>query len=276
MSSERIEDAIRNVRLTTSAATDERIMDAAEAAMAKPNEQQPATVRTSGSIGRIIMNSKLTKLATAAVIIAAIMLGIHVLTGSGTSITIAQVRQAMQEIDWMKLILTSKLEKWTETDWYSFASKVEISDANIGIDYLDFKARKNLFWPREGEYIYESPIETKEFAHGTSGPFEMIYKTLSLEQAEYGKEVVKELGTYQGRKVEIWTASHIERGSKQTVIVYIDVDRKLPIAATYVREGTDHIYPAENYIEFKYPKTGPADIYEAGAPRTAQIKPSAE
>ena len=42
MPSEKIEDAIRNARLTTSAATDERIMAVAEAAMAKPNEQQRA------------------------------------------------------------------------------------------------------------------------------------------------------------------------------------------------------------------------------------------
>jgi len=31
-----------------------------------------------------------------------------------------------------------------------------------------------------------------------------------------------------------------------------------------------------NVVEFKYPETGPANIYEAGAPGTAQIKPSPE
>ncbi len=275
MSSEKIEDAIRNVRLTTSAATDERIMAAAEAAMAKPNEQQPARIGMSGQIRRIIMKSKWTKLATAAAVIAAIMFGMHALTGSGTSITIAQVRQAMQEIDWMQIILTSKLEKGTQTEWVSFASKVQIgTHFKLGIDYNDFKTRRQLNWPGTGKYIYESTIdETTEFAYGAGGPFEMVDKTLRLAEAEQGSNVVRELGTYEGRKVEVWTVSNVKRGSPQTLTAYIDVDRKLPVAATYQRTGTDHINPEDNYIRFKYPKTGPADIYEAGAPRSAQIKP---
>jgi hypothetical protein len=276
MPSKRIEDAIRSARSTTSAATDERIMAVAEAAMARPNEQHAAPVRTSGSMRRSIMRSNWTRLATAAAIIAAIMLAMHAWTGSvdGTSITLAQVRQAMQEIDWMQLTKTSKYNEYGETVWYSFASEVEIVDANIGIGYHDFKVRKNLFWPRGGEHVYESPIETKEFAHGTGGPFEMIDKTLRLAQAEDGKEVVKGRGTYQGQRVEIWTARHVKHGSERTIIVYIDVDRKLPIAATYEREGTYRVDPEQVYIEFKYPETGPADIYEAGAPTSAQIKPA--
>ena len=44
------------------------------------------------------------------------------------------------------------------------------------------------------------------------------------------------------------------------------------IATTY-----DHYRPVGNVlcesdIEFKYPETGPADIYEAGAPESAQDK----
>ena len=55
--------------------------------------------------------------------------------------------------------------------------------------------------------------------------------------------------------------------------MYIDVDKKLPIAATDVK-GADGNIQRTNDVEFKYPETGPANIYEAGAPKTAQIKPS--
>ncbi len=248
MSSEKIEDAIRNVRLTTNAATDERIMAVAEAAMAKPNEQQAARVGKSGPIRRIIMKSKWTKLATAAAVIAAIMFGMHALTGSGTSITVAQVRQAMQRIDWMQIILTSKLEKGTQTEWISFASKVQIgTHPKLGINYDDFKTRRQLNWPGTGKYIYESTIdETPEFAYGASGPFEMVDETLRLAEAEQGSNVVRELGTYEGRKVEVWTVSNVKRGSPQTLTAYIDVDRKLPLAAIWQRTGTDHINPEDN------------------------------
>jgi len=57
--------------------------------------------------------------------------------------------------------------------------------------------------------------------------------------------------------------------------MYIDVDKKLPIAATDVKGAYGDVQ-STNVVEFKYLETGPADIYEAGAPRSAQIKPSPE
>jgi hypothetical protein len=178
------------------------------------HEKQKSTI-AEPKIWRIIMKSNITKLATAAVIIIAIMLGMYALTGSfdGTSITMAQVREAMDNVDWMQLIAKSEIKKDTNIVWYSFARKVEIVNAKPGISYSDFKSKKDLFWRRDSEYIYESPIETKEFAYGTSGPFEMIDKTLSLAQAEHGKDIVKEIGTYQNQKVEIWTASHVKKAA---------------------------------------------------------------
>jgi hypothetical protein len=276
-SSEKIEDAIRNVRLTTSAATDERIITAAEAAIAKSDEQQPARVGKSGPIRRNIMKSKWIKLATAAVILAAIMLGIHALTGSGTSVTIAQVREAMQEIDWMKIINEGeeKGDGKVETDWYSFGSKVHIGVFKGVVEYEDFKTGKRLWWDPDGRSIIEYPIaQTKEFAYGATGPFEMIDKTFRIIQADNNSEVLKELENYDGQKVEVWTISRdVESGGARTLTVYIDIDRKLPVAATYDHTQQNGTVLRESNIEFKYPETGPANIYEAGAPRSAQIKP---
>jgi len=279
--SKRIEDAIRNARVTTSAAADERIMAATEAAMAKAIEQQPAPLHTSGPIRRNIMKSKWTKLATAAVIITAIMLAIHALTGSGTSITIAQVRQAMEKIDWMQIINEGekKNDGLVETDWYSFASKVHIFvDSEGRMRYSDFKTRRNLDWDPGSKNIYEHPIdERKEFADGVTGPFEMMDRTFRIIQAEHGSETVKELGTYEGRKVEVWTISReAKSGEGRTLTVYFDVDSKLPVAGTYDHTRQDGSMMRESNLEFKYPETGPADIYEVGAPRSAQIKPSPE
>ncbi len=277
MPSEEIEDAIRSARVTTDAAGDERIIAAAEAAMAKRNQQQPAPIGTSGSIGRAIMKNTWTKLAIAAAVIVAVMLAMYAVTGSvdGTSITLAQVKQAMEKVDWMQIILTSKIKEGEQIDWYSFASKVNISVHPVkGIDYSDFKAGRNLYWPGKGDYIYESPMDgTSEFADGADGPFEMMDKSLSLAQ---GANVDRKPGTYQGQRVEVWTAAHVKRDSPRKLVVYMDIDRKLPIAATYRVTGTDHIHAVDNHIEFKYPETGPTDIYQAGAPASAQIKASKE
>jgi hypothetical protein len=285
MPSQRIEDVIRNVRVTTNAATDERVTNAVEAAIKKQNEQRSASVRTGGVIRRFIMKSNWTKLATAAAVIVAIGLGMYALTGSVdvATITMAQIRQAMEGIDWMQIVNKGGNEneirdQSPQIDWFSFVSKVHIGLCKGIVEYDDFKTGKRLWWNPAGKYICEDPInDTRQFAHGATGPFEMMDK--SLLHAAHGSDVTKELGTYQGRKVEVWTASNNVKGQPgytRTLTVYIDIDRKLPIAATYDHNQPDGTVLRESDIEFKYPNTGPADIYEAGAPRTAKIKPSEE
>ena len=281
MSSQRIEDVIRNVRVTTSAATDARIADAVEAAKEKQNKRRPASIRMGGGIRRIIMNSNWTKLATAAAIIVAIGLGMYALTGSvdGTSNTLAQVREAMNEIDWVQMVCSSDDMKLTA--WYSFNSKVQIGVVDEGkIIYYDFNAGKMLIWNPGSEDIYESDIdEARQFAGGNSNIYEGLTKSLDSWEAEGKYKVTRERGTYQGRKVEIWTAHRIKGEPSltrtETGTFYIDVDKKLPLLATDVKGAYGDIQ-STNHVEFKYPETGPADIYEAGAPMSAQIKPSPE
>jgi hypothetical protein len=236
---------------------------------------------TGPEIWRIIMISSITKLATAAVIIAAIILGMYVLTGSfdGTSITLAQVREAMQEVDWVQMIC--KVEDKNALAWYSFASKVQILVDDEGkIIFFDFNTGKRLVWNPGSEYIYESVIDKgRQFAGGVSNIYEGLTKSLSSWEAEGKYKVTKECGTYKGQEVEIWKARRIkgEPSLTRTEImnIYIDVTKKLPLMARDVK-GADGDIQSTNEVEFKYPETGPADIYESGAPRSAQIKPASE
>ncbi len=226
------------------------------------------------------MKNPITKLAAAAVIIAAIMLGMYALTGSvdGTSITMAQVRQAMENVDWVHIVVRAEEESMSV--WYSLASKVQIVCQSKGrILYRDFNAGKELVWNPGSEDIYESPIdEGREFAGGVSSPFEGLTKAFDSLEAKGDYKVTKELGTYKGQEVEIWTARRVKGKAGPThseiSTIYIDIDKKLPIAATDIKKGADG--DIQLNVEFKYPDTGPADIYEAGAPRSAQIKPSPE
>lgn len=274
----RIEDMVRGARTTTSASIDARVADAVEAAIKKQNEKRPASVRTGGAIRRIIMKSNWTKLATAATIIVAIGLGMYALTGPGTSITMAQVREAMKGIDWVQTVI--KGDEGSISAWYSFASKVAIYVYNESrIVYRDFNAGKELVWNPGSDDIYESDIEEgRQFAGGASNIYEGFTKAFDSIEAKGDYKVTRELGTYQGREVEIWTGRRIkgEPGPTRTemMTMYIDADKKLPVAATDVKKGTDGDIVLN--VEFEYPETGPADIYEAGAPRTAQIKPSPE
>jgi len=231
-----------------------------------------------GVLRRTIMKTSMTKLAAAVVLIAAIMLGMYVLTGDGTSITMAQVRHAMEKIDWLQMVTRAEVENISS--WYSFASKVQIICHSKGrILYRDFNTGKELLWNPGSEYIYESPIdEEREFAGGVSNIYAEFTEAFESMEAKGDYKVTKEIGTYQGQKVEIWTGRRIkgEPGPTHTerFTMYIDVDKKLPIAATDVKKGANG--DIQLNVEFTYPQTGPVDIYEAGAPRSAQIKPSPE
>jgi hypothetical protein len=89
--------------------------------------------------------------------------------------------------------------------------------------------------------------------------------------------VTKEMGTYQGRQVEVWTARPGENvGSTQISTAYLDVEKRLPLAVRSENKRPDGTSRVGTDAEFSYPETGPADIYAAGAPRSAQIKPAPE
>lgn len=273
---EDIEKLLKDINIDTNAETDDAVLgDVFEAFEKSKNKKTSAFEQ---NMWRIIMKSKITKLAAAAVIIIAIMLGMYVMTGSfdGTSITMAQVRQAMENIDWVQMV--GRAEEGSMSAWYSFGSKVAIYIYSEGrILYRDFNACKELVWNPGGEAIYESDIdEDRQFAGGVRNVYAGFTKMFDSMEAKGEYKVTKEIGTYQGQKVEIWTGRRIkgESGPTHTELftMYIDVDKKLPIAAMDVKKGADGDIKLN--VEFKYPEAGPADIYEAGAPRTAQIKPA--
>jgi hypothetical protein len=99
--------------------------------------------------------------------------------------------------------------------------------------------------------------------------------------AKEGWQVTRKFGTHQGKEVEVWAATRTTRestGSAKTKMftVYIDVQRKLPIGFTEGWKEPNGSVQLERDGEFTYPKAGPADIYQAGAPKSAQIKPAPE
>jgi hypothetical protein len=71
----------------------------------KISTKKPAELK----IWRIIMKSKITKLAAAAVIIIAVLIGIHYSGGSidGASVALAQVTENMKRMPWLHTQTTS-------------------------------------------------------------------------------------------------------------------------------------------------------------------------
>ena len=268
---ERLEDMIRkDVDVRASDGTYDRMRDIILDSHGPSRETESAKTLTIAR--RITMRSTMTKLASVALILAAVMVGMYILTGSVdvTSITIAEVKDAMEQINWLRMRDTTG----PEVAWYGFASKIQIGpNDGGGIIYFDFNRGKQQVWKPGSEVIYESPIdENRQFAGGVSSPYEAIRVLDSLE--DDGWEVTKELGTYNDRTAEVWTAR--QKASTSLLRLYIDTERKLPVALAGVTKGSDGTARIQKEVVFDYPQSGPADIYEAGAPRSAQIKPAPE
>ncbi len=83
----------KKIRIKPDAAVDERVLACAEAVLAKSTKNQDVVPLRRPSIWRTIMKSPITKLAAAAVIIIAILIGVHYLGGSidGASLAWAEV-----------------------------------------------------------------------------------------------------------------------------------------------------------------------------------------
>ncbi len=83
----------KKIRIKPDTSVDERVLACAEAVLVKSTKNQVAVLPRRHSIWRKIMKSKITKLAAAAVIIIAILIGVHYLGGSidGASLAWAEV-----------------------------------------------------------------------------------------------------------------------------------------------------------------------------------------
>ncbi len=83
----------KKIRIKPDAVVDERVLACAEAVLAKSTKNQDVVPLRRPSIWRTIMKSPITKLAAAAVIIIAILIGVHYLGGSidGASLAWSQV-----------------------------------------------------------------------------------------------------------------------------------------------------------------------------------------
>lgn len=268
---ERLEDLInKGLEVRASDGTYERMRQIILDSHGPPGEGESAEMLTIAR--RITMRSTTTKCVSAALILVAVLVGMYILTGSVdvTSITIAEVKDAMEQVNWLRMRHTTG----PEVAWYGFGSKIQIGpNDGGGIIYFDFNRGKQQVWKPGSEVIYESPIdENRQFAGGVSSPYEAIKVLDSLE--EDGWEVTKELGTYDDLTVEVWTAS--QKASTTLLRLYIDAERKLPVALAAVAKGSDGTARIQKEVVFDYPQTGPADIYEAGAPRSAQIESAPE
>ncbi len=252
------------------------------------------------NIWRIIMQSKMTKLAAAAaVIIVAVLIGINQFGGSIdiTSVALAETLETMKKVPWMHVIgeFDTPKRKGTSEEWINFERGIFAGKgthcATIYTNYLEGKQYSYSPGDPYSNKIQITPLAENSFYkrqfNFADSPIDLI--TQVLEDAKKQKyDISSEDSVLDNIDVEV---IRITYDYGQTTF-YRDIERNLVIRWDYVStirtpktsgkvqrkktgkeiaetNSTVEIHKRKYY--FDYPDDGPEDIYALGAPRDAEI-----
>jgi hypothetical protein len=262
----------REAALRTNRSQDEAVL--ADALRAGGLARGQLALRAEPSIWRTIMKSRATKLVTAAVIVAAILISIsHVNETVVKAVEFEEITQAMQHVPWMHAVATG-FEPRTgglAEQWIGFESKIHAGRlANGTALFLSEKDHQQLDYDPNSRTITVRYLESLPLDM-TSPPAVLTTMHQLLEQQ--GAQIVAKMGSYQGRKVQIQdiTLSNVgEQGGSQSLTLYVDPDSKLIHAAEAKALDSAGKVVMAGTITFDYPSSGPQGIYDLGVPRDAR------
>jgi len=112
--SKNIEKLIKNINIETNAQTDDAVLN--EVVKAFEESKKKISAKTQPSIWRMIMKSRMTKLAVAAAIVIAAIMSIHHLGGSSTSVAWAEVSDRFRSVPFFNATLYIKDDATTQPE----------------------------------------------------------------------------------------------------------------------------------------------------------------
>ncbi len=283
-----IEKAVKKLSFTASTTLHDRILDDVLEAQ---EESKTKSALSRPKIRRIIMKSRIGKLAAAAVIVTAVVGGIYMLESTSTSVALGQVKAAMENVKWMRVVSEGSDSEM----WLGFKAKILIVKEYDGaVTYTDFGQRQDFQYMPDTQTITVSKIPNQIYELGPKGPLGMLESPLGVlddirkvVEAD-GGQITNSRGKYEGSEVAIWKFSHKapecysldangklvqvprEKYGDETITVFIDTNKHLPLGATtkFVKNRT---LLRETHTKLEYPETGPKDIYDLGVPKSAKI-----
>lgn len=277
---ENTEKRIKNANIVINVETNKKIFNNILQAFKRSKAYESAA--TQPNIWRIIMKSRIMKFAAVGIMIAVIFL-IYNYDGSidGATIAWAQVEEAVEKVNWMHLIVEEdKIEKLEgvhvgesiQVTWMAFDSEVAISESSNGkIIYRRYiEDKEYLYNPHENVIRISAIPPSDNFAMSSNNPVELFGKLIQMERKKGGRTVTERDGKYNNTNVKIWEVKESHDNGGILAKLFVDKDTILPLAMKMYSTRNGKI-TSKFKVEFEYPKTGPKDIYEAGAPRSAEI-----
>ncbi len=198
---ENIEKLIKNVALDTNAKMDKSVLD--DVLEAFENSKKPAA--TEPNIWRTIMKSPITKLAAAAVIIVAVIIGINHFGGSidGATVTWAVVANKVEKIPSYAYRFRQLESNVPKKDGYEFVNKFEVivyNSTEYGIKTGGPEGPGGVYLQRKnGIRLWVEPTERFYMRHSLSesellvmveGPRELVTRFLSTTYRKSGRKTI--------------------------------------------------------------------------------------
>ena len=232
---------------------------------------------------RIIMRSRITKIAAAAAIIIIAVVGFYLYTGSfhGTTAAFAMsdVIAAMRQVNW-----THATEQWIDAN----NVPAEISDFWEGRDfwqsidpYRTVSVGANgdiVFTELNSKKVYDPKNNTITVTlnyHSQQNPpasMQEVWLDCISGLEESGAKVKYSDSMYEGRPAKIIYIDYTkESGWHEEVTIIADSKTHLARKIVIYQKTTGGV-SGTILMLIDYPSTGPKDIYEAGAPRDAVVK----
>ena len=269
---ENIEKLIRNVPINTSAQRDEEVLDDVLNALEKSNNVQSAAHQP--NIWRIIMKSQITKLATAAVIILAVVLSITILNQSATPAW--AIEQTIKAIEGFRAIYSSGVtvdENGTEFEAEFWArpnkdgtgsgdfrmetkgGQVIVVNEQQNVTYKYYPSQ-NIVLVESGNRFYCRPWINGEF-------FQKMKNVWTDWQEEYRED------ESTGRDCVFVTARNLQ--DNQSYNFQFDLATKLPVRVKVWQNSDFKGKPNIEANEIVYNPVLPEGVFDFEVPKAAKV-----
>jgi hypothetical protein len=283
---EKIEAILKAADEMKTEVADQQLCESAKNTLLASIKETKPSSNIKKSLWRIIIRSPIMKLAAAVFIIAAGLILITTLEKSVSPLyALEQSFEKSKNEPWMHNISNAirpgdkNSESWISFTYGILASRDEKKEAQL----IEFRINQTYIYEPNSDTITISAMERGDIydANSVFELLDIITKTLSENE---GAKITTRNDVINGENFEVIEIS-VPRGeplgSLGTEIWRFTLDKKTRLLSRVELEGYDS---SKKFIKvsdmlFDYPETGPRDIYELGAPRTAKIlykRPSIE
>jgi len=226
------------------------------------------------------MKSKLTKYAVAAIVLIAVSIGLFNQKGlfDGTTIALADIKEAMRNVPWMHIVIqgTEYDLEGTEEIWFGFDAEISYwKYINGSVAMWDYVNRKRYHYDPKTQTIKITRMSyERKFPMSTPlDLMETITEGNELNEEDY--QFIVEHGEFEGRAVQIQklivdTDRNFDILDGEITII-VDLESKLPLKWSSKLWMQDHVIVKQGEGLFYYPDEGPRDIYDLGVPRDSKI-----